>query len=549
MLQRSAEKLDPREQHYWIDSPQQGLQLFVRHLSPARQPEWIRPVVYVHGATFPSALSVAYRFDGYSWRDALCDVGFDVWGFDLLGYGYSDRYPEMSEPAEANPSLCRAQDASKQIEAVVRFVLAHHDVPSLSIISHSWASMPTCLFAGRHPTRVDRIVLFAPIARRPPRRYEKPPLAPAWRFVTLEDQWARFVEDVPHGEPPVLSRAHFEEWGERYLDTDPESRGRDTPGVRTPTGPFNDIIHAWHGDLAYDPATVQVPVAIIRGAWDGLITDADARWLFDAFIASPIKRDIKISRGTHLMHLEEARHALYRESITFLTAGDDAPAHRAGLTAHRPVQQQEGGRTMDAPREQQHQQKIPGYDLGTDKVAKSPISIEEWEELKKSALFSEEDILYLRLSGEILEDQVQDLLQVWRGIIFDHAHLRAYDEDPQTHKVDTDYASAVAKRFGQWVHDTARAKYDKDWLDYQYEIGLRHHRTKKNKTDHGHTLGHIRARDLLAFSAAIVAPMKPFLAKKGHSPEVVNRMYDAWWKSMILQTTLWVQPYIREGDF
>jgi len=26
-------------------------------------------------------------------------------------------------------------------------------------------------------------------------------------------------------------------------------------------------------------------------------------------------------------------------------------------------------------------------------------------------------------------------------------------------------------------------------------------------------------------------------------------MYDAWWKSMILQATLWVQPYIKEGDF
>jgi hypothetical protein len=30
---------------------------------------------------------------------------------------------------------------------------------------------------------------------------------------------------------------------------------------------------------------------------------------------------------------------------------------------------------------------------------------------------------------------------------------------------------------------------------------------------------------------------------------VVNRMYDAWLKSMILQATLWVQPYIKEGDF
>ena len=34
-----------------------------------------------------------------------------------------------------------------------------------------------------------------------------------------------------------------------------------------------------------------------------------------------------------------------------------------------------------------------------------------------------------------------------------------------------------------------------------------------------------------------------------HPPEVVNRMYDAWWKSMILQVTLWTQPYVREDDF
>jgi hypothetical protein len=197
----------------------------------------------------------------------------------------------------------------------------------------------------------------------------------------------------------------------------------------------------------------------------------------------------------------------------------------------------------------QEQQQVPGYDHGTDKVAKSPITLEEWEELKKSALFSEEDIVYLRLSEEVLADQVDDLLKTWRGVIFDHPHLRAYNEDPETHEVDSDYAKAVGKRFGQWVLETARANFDQAWLDYQYEIGLRHHRTKKNQTDGGHTPGHIRARDLLAFCAPIVVSMKPFLARKGHPTEVVNRMYDAWWKAMILQATLWSQPYIRNGDF
>lgn len=63
-------------------------------------------------------------------------------------------------------------------------------------------------------------------------------------------------------------------------------------------------------------------------------------------------------------------------------------------------------------------------------MARSPISLEEWETLKKSALFSEEGVVYLRLSHDVLADQVDDLLKVWRGVIFDHPHLRAYDEDP-----------------------------------------------------------------------------------------------------------------------
>ncbi len=67
---------------------------------------------------------------------------------------------------------------------------------------------------------------------------------------------------------------------------------------------------------------MEAPVAIIRGEWDGVIPDEDASWLFDAFSASPLKRDIKISRGTHLMHLEEMRYALYRETNAFLLAGD-----------------------------------------------------------------------------------------------------------------------------------------------------------------------------------------------------------------------------------
>jgi len=64
----AAKKLDPREQHFRIPGPIECLSLFLR-LLPAETGVLSlsrRAVLYVHGATFPSALSIAYRFDGRS---------------------------------------------------------------------------------------------------------------------------------------------------------------------------------------------------------------------------------------------------------------------------------------------------------------------------------------------------------------------------------------------------------------------------------------------------------------------------------------------------
>jgi pimeloyl-ACP methyl ester carboxylesterase len=319
----TAEKLDPREEHFRIPSHHPGSMLFLRHLPPAAESR--RVVLYVHGGTFPSALSIARRFDGRSWRDELCDVGFHVLALDFHGFGrLSDPYPEMEHPAEDAPPLGRAEDASRQLERAVRFVCDHHRAARVSIIAHSWGTIVTGRLAGRCPELVDRLVLFGPIAQREPRG-ERARL-PGWRLISLEDQWNRFTETVPSGEASVLLRRHFEEWSERYLDVDPESRVRSPAAVKVPSGPFQDIYDAWADELAYDPSLVRAPVAIIRGEWDGMCTDRDARSLFDALVGSAIRRDIKISRATHLMHLEASRYALYRETEAFLLAGDLAPA-------------------------------------------------------------------------------------------------------------------------------------------------------------------------------------------------------------------------------
>lgn len=325
----ATRRLDGREQHFRIDGPHPGLKLFLRYLAPAAEPPDVagpKVALYVHGGTFPSALSIAHRFDGRSWRDELCAAGFHVWGFDFHGFGMlSDRYPEMERPAEASAPLGTAEDASRQLEDVVRFIGAHHGVARVSLIAHSWGTIVAGRFAGRCPELVDRMVFFGAITWRPP--HTEPPRLPGWRLISVKDQWDRFVADVPAGEPPVLDQRHFAEWAERYLDIDPDSRSRSPAAVKTPSGAFQDIYDAWAGELAYDPGRVTAPVAIIRGEWDSLCTDEDARWLFRALAGSRLRRDIKIARATHLMHLEENRYALYRETRSFLDAGDIAPPH------------------------------------------------------------------------------------------------------------------------------------------------------------------------------------------------------------------------------
>src|ERR1700761_3382055 len=127
-------KLDPREEHFRLQGPRDGMQLFLRSLSASCSATAERcAVLYVHGATFPSALSIAHRFDGKSWRDALNEAGFDVWGLDFYGFGSSDRYPEMAKSATEHAPLCIAQEAAAQVAAAARFILGHANIAKLSL--------------------------------------------------------------------------------------------------------------------------------------------------------------------------------------------------------------------------------------------------------------------------------------------------------------------------------------------------------------------------------------------------------------------------------
>jgi hypothetical protein len=191
---------------------------------------------------------------------------------------------------------------------------------------------------------------------------------------------------------------------------------------------------------------------------------------------------------------------------------------------------------------------IPGYSFGTDAVARSPLSLDELEPLKATLLLGDDDLAALRRSGEVLAGRVEEILDVWYGFVGANPHLLAAFTGPDG-QPDQAYLAAVRRRFGRWILDTARAEFDQAWLDYQHEIGLRHHRSGKNRTDGARAADHIPLRYVLALLVPITTTLKPFLAEGGAAPAEVEAMHQAWVKTVLLQVILWSHPYVRDGDF
>lgn len=190
-------------------------------------------------------------------------------------------------------------------------------------------------------------------------------------------------------------------------------------------------------------------------------------------------------------------------------------------------------------------EQIKGYTYG--EVGQSPVSIADLDLLKKTVLFTEEDEKNLRLAGEVLKDQTNEVLDLWYGFVGGNEHLVHYFT--KNGQPNIDYLTAVRARFGQWILDLCNRPYDQTWLNYQHEIALRHHSTRKNKTDAVDTVPIIHYRYLVAFIFPITATIKSFLAKKGHDATTVDAMHTAWFKAVTLTVILWTYPYINKNEF
>ncbi len=191
-------------------------------------------------------------------------------------------------------------------------------------------------------------------------------------------------------------------------------------------------------------------------------------------------------------------------------------------------------------------QDIAGYDYGTSRAARSPVTPDELRALEASVGWTQADAASLRAAAEVLCPQAEAMVDSWRAEIARQPHLVQWFFAPDG-KPDDRYRAAVKRRFVQWVTDACTRPHDQAWLDYQEEIGLRHTPARKNRTDGTHTPNVVPLRYLLTFVAPVVLSVRRFLDGHEFSAAEIDGICQAWTKAVLLHVVLWSRPYVREG--
>jgi Protoglobin len=187
---------------------------------------------------------------------------------------------------------------------------------------------------------------------------------------------------------------------------------------------------------------------------------------------------------------------------------------------------------------------IPGYDYGTSQSATTPVSDNDLAQLEQTAGWTAADTEVLSRCAGLFQAKAESMVDSWRAVIGSQPHLAHWFAKPDG-KPDDEYKARVKGRFVQWVVDVALRPHDRDWLNYQQEIGLRHTPAKKNKTDGTHTPPVVPFRYLLGF-VPVVLPIRKFFADAIQDETELKRLEDAWTKAVLLHVTLWSRPFVME---
>lgn len=300
--------------------------LHVRVCAPRGTPRGA--ILFVHGATVASVL-----FDipvpGYSVLQACADAGWWSFACDLRGYAASERPESMQEPPDACPLVCTGSQAVADVGTAVAAALKCANVDRLVLAGGSWGSLTAARYALAAPSRVERLVLIAPLfgtvnpvwlkmLADPVDGTRINPALGGYRYVTRNDLLSRWDPEIPHGHDvrrrdPVVLDALVR--AELHADT----RSPRGDAFRAPNGTLHDLFEVFSGRPLYRPEGLHMPCLLIRGADDLTSTHADVALLHDR-LGSAHKPWVTIADAGHFLQAERAAPAFMAALLEFMNS-------------------------------------------------------------------------------------------------------------------------------------------------------------------------------------------------------------------------------------
>ncbi|MFL5787819.1 MAG: alpha/beta fold hydrolase, partial [Flavisolibacter sp.] len=196
-----------------------GLKIAITHVTPPVLSNDY-PVLFLHGSSFPTALSFGFSMGNNSWMESLAGNGYDVYALDFLGYGNSDRYPEMEMKSPNGKPVGRAIEVCRDVEKAVHLILQKTAKEKIYLIGHSWGGSVGALYASEFPDEIAALVLFATItARNGPGSMEN--VESTYEILTPAQRIQAMQSLTPAGKECQLENNIFKTWGEVWLRSDP----------------------------------------------------------------------------------------------------------------------------------------------------------------------------------------------------------------------------------------------------------------------------------------------------------------------------------------
>jgi len=297
-------------------------------------------VLLVHGSLASSIPVFDLAYADYSWMDSLAAAGFDVFAMDHTGFGRSPR-PAMDDPCNLdrdsqkivipNPlpahceptygyTLTNSQSDWDEVDSVVDYIRMLRGIERVSLIGWSRGGPRTAGYAARHPEKVDKLVLLAPLyaadaPATPPHAIPEPgvPMRLMTRAMYTRDRWHAGLACAGQVEPgiePIVWDALMS------VDTIGAGWGPADGVMRVSNSPD----WGWNREFA---ARVRAPTLIMIGEQDFLFESAEP--LYADLTGVDSKYLIKLECATHYAFWESFHHARMQEAaIEWLSTGQFA---------------------------------------------------------------------------------------------------------------------------------------------------------------------------------------------------------------------------------